>query len=940
MWRASSGLWPLMLWVGIGLGAQGLAPLQEAEGILLRPILDRKPLGEDLLGIPSQGKVYLPLGEVCRMLAFDINVAPRTASANGTFLSSRRSFQLNLADGSVNINGAMSAIRPGQVRMVGDELYVEAGLLETWFPLTLVVNLKDAVAFFAATEGVRLPILDIWEREGRYAQFKEAGRNEGEGRPKGTHQPVPYSFLDVPTLDLGAGWSASAHGGGQKPQVSANLAGDLLWMSSVIYVTHDSTRGFRDSRGTLLREDPDGGLMGPLHARRFEVGDLMQSGSLEIVGALPNGQGFSLNNLPLEYRTAFGSRAFRGQLPEGWTVELYQNGTLLGFRRSRPDGRYEFPDVSLRFGMNDFELLFLGPFGERRKESFRLDIAGDQPPPGSFYYQVMASIPPQQAAGPTVLDTTMTPRGKNALGSMEYGLSPALSVKAGGARVVLQDGAHQYAVAGMRGVLPYLALDFYGARDRSPLGSQGEAYQGLVRTGFGYNSLSLRRAQYLGGFQTPSLVSATGTHLLKDETQGDLNASAPYGGRIFSLGGTLWEQAFVDGERRLRSRIQAGLGLQSLSFTAFLGRSRWTTQNQSEMGLTVSARAEGFGLQGEIQSQSQSAGSRGTVWTLNGDYQRSTGMSYRAAIQKASPDSSAILVQAGAARLAGSFGFGVDGNWSRAGGWGVTVRLQLSVQREPRSGQWTTSAQSLASSGSVSAQAYLDENGNGKKDSRERVLEGTRFTVRDGIQSENHSHDPRIAWYAQLGRSQWVPVAVDASSLEDLSLQPSEEAIFILPRPGKVIRLDVPVQILGEVNGTTRRRMGTHTMDLGGLEVELTSADRKIVRRIRTAYDGFFEIRNLPIGTYTLTVTKEERQRLHLIKVPKRTFIVDSTHTVHDGQDLVVEPEDQLGISAPLPAQGTGQATPIPRPPAALSLDPPARLINIPSLKPATGGRP
>ncbi|MFZ1375478.1 MAG: carboxypeptidase-like regulatory domain-containing protein [Geothrix sp.] len=940
MWRASSRLRPLLLLVGFSLRAQGLTPLQESEGILVRPILDRKPLGEDLLAIPSQGKVYLPLGEVCRLLAFDITVAPGSASAQGTFLSTRRSFQLNLADGTVHFNGATSFLRPGQVHPVGDDLYVEAGLLGTWFPLSLEVNLKDAVALFAAAEGVRLPILDIWEREGRYAQFKEAGRKEGEGTPKGARQRVPYSFLDVPTLDLGVGWSASAHGGGQKPQVSANLAGDLLWMSSVLFVTHDSARGFRDSRGTLFREDPDGGLMGPLHARRFEVGDLMQSGSLELVGSLPNGQGFSLNNLPLEYRTAFGSRAFRGQLPEGWTVELYQNGTLLGFRRSRPDGRYEFQEVPLRFGMNDFQLLFLGPFGERRKESFRLDIAGDQPPPGSFYYQVMASIPRQQAASATAPETTLTPRGKNVLGSMEYGLSPALSLKAGGARVVLQDGAHQYVVAGLRGVLPYLALDVYGARDRSPLGSSGEAYQGLLRTGFGYNSLSLRRAQYLGGFQTPSLVSTTGTHLLKEETQGDLNASLPSGGRVFSLGGTLWEQSFVDGERRLRSRFQAGLGLQSLSFTAFLGRSRWTTQNQSEMGLTLSARAGGLGLQGEVQSQSQSAGSRGTVWTLNGDYQGSTGMSYRAAIQKASPDSSAILVQAGAARLAGSFGFGVDGTWSRAGGWGVTLRLQLSMQREPRSGQWTTSAQSLASSGSVSAQAFLDENSNGKKDPGERVLEGTRFTVRDGIQSENHSHDPRIAWYAQLGRSQWVPVAVDGASLEDLSLQPSEAATFILPRPGKVIRLDVPVQILGEVNGTTRRRVGAATKDLGGLEVELTSADHKLVRRIRTAYDGFFELRNLPLGSYTLTVTPEECQRLRLVKVPRRTFVVDPTHTVHDGQDLVVESGDQPGPGTPVPPGGTDQAPPRPELPAAGSPDHPARPTDSPNPRPAAGGPP
>jgi hypothetical protein len=88
--------------------------------------------------------------------------------------------------------------------------------------------------------------------------------------------------------------------------------------------------------------------------------------------------------------------------------------------------------------------------------------------------------------------------------------------------------------------------------------------------------------------------------------------------------------------------------------------------------------------------------------------------------------------------------------------------------------------------------------------------------------------------------------------------------------------------------------------DFGGLEVELASADRKVVRRVRTAYDGFFEIRNLPLGIYTLMVTPEEVKRLHLMKPAKRSFTLDSTHTVQDGQDLVVEIQE-AGEEAPQP---------------------------------------
>lgn len=907
MWRASNGLWPAALGIGLGLAAQELPPLPEAEGILVRPVLDRKGLGEDILAIPAQGKVYLPLGDLCRLLAFDITV--RGGSASGTLLASQRPFRLDLSTRTVKVGGQGHAFTREQVRVLGEELYVDSELLPRWFPFTLKVDLKDAELLVVPQPGVRLPIQELREREGRYAQFTQPGSADQDRTPKGNRITVPYRALDLATFDLGAGWSTGSAGSLREPITTATLAGDLLWMSSLIRMVREPISGYRNSRGTLFRDDPDAGLLGPLRARHVEVGDLLQPGTLELIGGLPAGRGFGLDNRPLDYRTTFGRRVFRGELAQGWTAELYQNGTLLGFCRSRPDGRYEFPEVPLRFGLNEFVLVFLGPTGQRREERYRLDIAGDQPPPGSFYYQVAAASPRPQASLPgqvEVRDRGPEPGQVSGLGSLEYGLSTRFSIKAGGAQMYLPDGPHRYAIAGFRSVLPFMALDLSGAQDRAPSGDRANAFQGQLRTGWGYNSLSVRHAIYGEGFQSTWLQGASSINPLRNETQGDVNASTLIGPRALSLGGSLWAQTYQNGERRQRGRLQAGMGLSRVNVTAFLGRSRWSGQDQQELGLSASARAGNFGFQGEVQHQQQSATIHGLTALLNGDYQGPSGITYRAALQKASPDSNALLAQAGVTRLVGAFGFGVDGTWSRAGSWTLSFRFQVSLQREPRTGQWTSSAQSLSNTGSVSAQAYLDENRNGRKDPGERVIEGTRFVVRDGAQLDNQSREPRVAWYTQLGRSQWTAIAIDPGSLEDISLQPAEEGLAVLPRPGKVIRLDLPVQILGEVNGTTRRRLGAKSKELGGLELELASADRSVVRRIRSAFDGFFEIRNLPLGTYTLRVSPEEAVRLRLVSPPQRSFVVDPEHTIHDGQDLLVE----------LPAEGDENPSQPSAPPA------------------------
>ena len=89
-----------------------------------------------------------------------------------------------------------------------------------------------------------------------------------------------------------------------------------------------------------------------------------------------------ISSFPLQQQTQFDRHTFRGDLPEGWEVELYQNRALIGFQQSRPDGLYEFNNVPLVFGLNEFRLVFYGPQGQRREETARFNIAESLTPAG------------------------------------------------------------------------------------------------------------------------------------------------------------------------------------------------------------------------------------------------------------------------------------------------------------------------------------------------------------------------------------------------------------------------------------------------------------------------------------------------------------------------------------------------------------------------------
>jgi hypothetical protein len=209
----------------------------------------------------------------------------------------------------------------------------------------------------------------------------------------------------------------------------------------------------------------------------------------------------------------------------------------------------------------------------------------------------------------------------------------------------------------------------------------------------------------------------------------------------------------------------------------------------------------------------------------------------------------------------------------------------------------------MAGLGSISSVAFLDANGNQRLDSGEEMLEGAQFKV-GGLPVASALKDPRVVFKPQLPRGQETPVQLDESSLEDPAMQPTIPALRVVPRAGRVSCVEIPVARFGEIVGTTRIRREEGLQDYGGLELELIKASGEQVRIFRSSYDGFFEIRNLPLGEYVLRVAPREAARLKLKQTPVRTFHVDSQNNLFEGQDLVVE---QV-LSGPEPY--TQEATP------------------------------
>jgi hypothetical protein len=243
---------------------------------------------------------------------------------------------------------------------------------------------------------------------------------------------------------------------------------------------------------------------------------------------------------------------------------------------------------------------------------------------------------------------------------------------------------------------------------------------------------------------------------------------------------------------------------------------------------------------------------------------------------------------AGVSKQEGSFGFVVTADFSSPGGLGASALLSVSVGRDSRNGQWYPQARPLAGYGGLSGRAFLDTNGNGRMDSGEQPIPGAGFLLNGGGNLAR-TNDAGAVFIPNLPSNQAIALGLDPSTLEDPFWKPTPEGIRVVPRPGKVAVIDFPVQVSGEITGTVYLRRDGKSREASGVELELIDRQGAVVNKVRSAYDGFYDITGIRPGRYTLRVASEQLARLRLMAPPSREVEMVPAGTVLDGVNFILD---------------------------------------------------
>lgn len=841
----------------------------EEDVLLFALRLDQASLSSTFPGFAARDGILVPLGELCRLLDLAILVDPNRGRAEGFFIDEKRRFSLDALAGTVAIEGRSQAFDRSRVELHADDIYVDTRLIAAWLPLDFQVARRSAT--ITVTPRVPLPLQERWQRERMIGRFRPT-----EGQRAFPRGPDPYRLAEVPMVDETLRLRAQTAPGVEqrvRAQSTTFATGDFLGLSSSLYAILDTHEGLSEFRATLGRRDPHAGLLGPLKATEFAFGEVLNPG-LNLLSLPMAGTGALLTNYPLQRENAFDRHSFRGDLPPGWQVEVYRNQALLGFQASRPDGLYEFLNVPLYFGWNDFRLVFYGPQGQRREEAARFDVSENQTPEGTFHYRVVGAGPRQA--------------GRRGQVEGRYGLSKQLSAGFSLSELDLDGRRHTYTQANLLGFWKFLSGTLTAAKDQ--LGGTIEELG--VRSRLGSTSLSVKHAELQDGFISEVFRPLYGP--VRSRSSLETSTLLPSLARslvTLDLGGSQDRLVAGGSVDRLYNRISTSFSGYFLSNEILRteGRSAAASFPATTTGDFLASKFfRTFSLRGQANYQLDGVRRLNALSTF-AETPIFEPFNLRAGLTR-SLVSGDTLIQLGAYKAQGAYALGVDMSYSTRSRLSLELTLRVGLAREPRSGRIHTQAQGIASHGAISARAFLDANNNGVNDPGEKPFQGVSFMANGASQPRTTSADG-VAFLTNLSGGGDANLSVSSSSLEDPLMRPGNPGIRITPRPGHVVEVDVPLVLFGEVTGTAFLKREGVSQELPGLLLELVDAGGRVAKSARTSFDGFYTLSDLPPGTYQMRVPENETRRLGLSALKPKAVTVTSEGTVIDGFDLVLTPD-------------------------------------------------
>jgi hypothetical protein len=819
-------------------------------------------LADTITAYGTRSGVYLPLGTITRFLDLAVSVSDEGHYASGWFLNEKQTMSINLRQGTLEVAGKELPLAKGDAAAFDGELYLLADRFADLFPLTMGVDLRAQIV----TIKTKVP----FPFEQRLAREQQRNALKGRGNKQETRWPrqqTPYRALAFPLADVEVS-AASDSTLGSRVEGNVRLAGDLALMTARAYVSGTTLDGLTGANLQLGRRDPEAQLFGPLRATEFQIGDVSTIAMpLGLRGV--SGRGAAITNSPLERVSVFDTLDLRGELPEGYEVELFRNNILIASTREQVDGEFRFLKVPVEFGLNIFRLVFFGPQGQRREEVRQYSVGDGRLSPGQFLYAfggVQKDVNVFDIRRP---DFTPPPdRGAwRSSALMQYGLSRDVTALLGGAWFQTPFGNRWQVTTGLRTGFSGTAVKLDLGYQTGANGGSGKAIElglGGKLFGVGY---TLTHAEYRGAF-VDEVRSLSGEGLRR-ASELNINTSLKVNdGLIIPLFGQVRRYEYADGRKQMDASLQGSLPISGYMLSNSLrfdtsSNPGFATNTQLSGSFDLSRLAGSRlrlrgGVDYAILPQAKLLGA-----AIEADYAIDSRSSVRASVYHSLQDDRTQFGLS-ANRRFDRFTLSLDGSYSVPNGeYRSALRLGFSFGRNPISNSFFLAKPGVTAGGAIAARAFRDTNGNGLLDSGEELLANVDFNT---ASQHGTTNAKGIALLDGLGDGRRNSVVLDRATLPDLLLAPVSDGIEVISRAGRIHVADFPIQELSDVEGTVYFTNADNGLgrEVSGLRLIFVDKTGKAVAKSRTDSDGSYYFEQLPPGTYSIQIDQNQAVSLKI----------------------------------------------------------------------------
>ena len=819
--------------------------------LLFRPRIDTYLFEDDILAYVREDRIYYLLVDVIDILALSIGYDEVSRKGAGWFLREDWRIQLDFENKKVVSKDQNYDITDQDFLIFDDMTYVSAQGLSTWLALEFTPDIEQQ--YVQVKSAYPVPAYARYLRGQK--QFIKKQNLTVTTLPR---HPIEYDWLDLNTANIRLSTQSRKSQGqnfNSAGRLTTTIEGQALKHDAYFLASGDDEDSLNNVAFRLSKLDEEGGLLGPLQAYEYQVGDINIS-DLALTGDAPQELGFRVSNAPIN-NFQFQASDINGNAIPGWDVELYQNGILTDSITVDESGFYEFSDIQIFSGENLFDLFFYGPQGEVRKKQVSIPLTLDRISSQKGSYDVSVS-----------LSDTKTFQ-KNA---------PDDPAKETPHIVVRYDKSFGNTLA------------YAGLRHRQILDDQktflGAGFSHLFKKSILETNLAvdeeLHKAAQLSWRQKLKDWNWVVSGLAQDKEFQSSSQAVP---RVLSVNSSL-QNSFkpndkvranvaVSGEySRLRDDSQLYVGTIGTS----LQKSHYNLSNSVFYAKNITPQGQSFT---ELSDTLSFRGSFNKAFVRTGlTYDFSPRFEVDRLFAQANYYhdqnlSAEAFFERQPLRDFNRYRFGVNytGKYFRTSPFievnsdddilaGLNVSLNLIDMPEYYLPKVTS--QSSTGRGLVSSFVYHDKDGNFAFDKDDEILSDVAVESVN-VKRRAITNDRGYSLIQNMPIRRATDVRVDHDSLPDPYMIVADKGVSILPRAGEIVNLDFPVHLSGEIDGTiSLRDKRGERQPLRRAEVvlyPLHKGESDIIKS-KVAIDGFYVASQIPPGQYLMSVSNDTAKNM------------------------------------------------------------------------------